>query len=88
MPSNQKRTPLHYSRNKGRVEIDGDPKEVKPMIWFDLLTSRLIWIAITIILLVVLPKSSFIPLLIKWIKNKWFLIILAVQVEFLLRLSG
>jgi hypothetical protein len=88
MPSNQKRTPLHYSRNKEQVEIDGDPKDVKPLVLLDLLFSKAKWIIMTIILVFVLPKASFIHLIIHWFKDKLFLIFLLVQVECLLRLSG
>jgi hypothetical protein len=51
MSNNQrtKKSNLRYSRNKGKVEIDGDPSDVKWLAWADLCSSRLIKIILLVI---------------------------------------
>lgn len=45
---------------KGKMELYGMPKDVKPIIWFDQIFSN-IWIIVLIILLFIQPQASFIP---------------------------
>jgi hypothetical protein len=67
-----------YKREKNKVEITGDPKDIKGLIWFDQICSKL-WIVITIVLMLTVPQASFIPLLFVLIKRHVsFLILLAV----------
>jgi hypothetical protein len=61
---------LSYKRNKGQVEITGEPNDVRHLMWFDLITSRLLWIVPIVILLFIAPKASFIPMLWQWVKKQ------------------
>ena len=89
MPKNSQRNiPLHYSRKKDAVEINGHPDDVRKLAWFDMLFTKSLWLVITLILLFILPKASLIPVLWKYIKGKFFLIPLLVLVDSLLSLSG
>lgn len=71
MSKNQRinKTPLHYSRNKDKIEIDGDPKDVRKLAWLDLCSARIIrWIVICATILGVYELS--IPQVIwKWIRE-------------------
>jgi hypothetical protein len=58
---------MDYKR--GKTEIHGDPKDVKPAMWFDLIASNL-WIVVLIALLFIQPAASFIPLVWKVVQNK------------------
>ena len=79
-----------YKRDKEKVEITGESKEVNWLIGFDLLSSRLIWVVLVIILLCTFPKTGFIPVIWKWLKSRLpFLILLLVVADwFQLLLSG
>lgn len=88
MSSNSRqKTPLHYSRKKGSIEISGDPKDVKALVWVELITSKLVWI-ILLIVLILLPTRSVLPILWKFIRDRLLLILLPVQAVSLLLLSG
>lgn len=79
-----------YKREKGKVEITGEADQIRNQVWFDLITSKLMWVALFIILLVIVPKASWLPLVWQWLKKQLpFLILLLVQVDFLqMLLSG
>jgi hypothetical protein len=61
--------PVKYKREKGKMEISGDPNEIKRHIWFDQFNSFLLWAVPVTILLCFLPKVSWLPILIKWLKK-------------------
>ncbi len=71
---------ITYKREKGKVEISGEPGDIKYLVWFDLICSKL-QIAGEIILLYIASTASVIPAAWKWIKNKWPLLILFVVLE-------
>lgn len=80
-----------YKRDKHGVEISGDPKDTKWPIWFDLVSSRLLWLVVFIILLIVVPNASFAPVLWQWAKKQFpFMILFAVAAGhwLLMLLSG
>jgi len=60
---NQKRSPMKYKRDKKGVEISGDPDQIKWQVWFDLVSSRLFWVILVVVLLCTIPKVSWMPLL-------------------------
>lgn len=62
-------TPINYKREKNKIEIKGDPRDVRWIIVFDLVTSRFLGLAITIFLLVTIPKTTLIPVFLKWLKG-------------------
>lgn len=64
-----KTTPINYKREKNKIEIKGDPCDVRWIIVFDLVSSRFFGLAITIFLLVTIPKTSLIPVILKWLKS-------------------
>jgi len=72
------KTPMEYE--DGKTKISGDPKDVRRLIWFKMIMKELQWISLAIILLVVLPAASFIPVLLRWFKQSVFMILLVVQV--------
>ncbi|HWK02978.1 MAG TPA: hypothetical protein VNS58_05080 [Puia sp.] len=81
---------ISYKRDKNKVEINGDPDDIKGVMWFDLISSRL-WGVLPIVLLFVLPKGSVMLMLWQWVKKSMFLFILfAVMIicELPLWLSG
>lgn len=84
------KTPLHYSRDKNKVDVNGDPSDVKWVMWFHFLTTTLPWLIICIVLLFTVPKASFIPLLWKWFTGKilTLLILFTALVDSSLLLSG
>lgn len=91
MPSvKQHKSPIQYIRTKNSTKIIGDPNETKGIIYLDLLLTKGWPIILTIILLFILPKASFLPFLWQYIKSRWlpFTIFLAVQAEYSLFLSG
>ncbi len=59
-----------YKRDKNKMDISGDPKDVRLPILIDQVNSVLRWLVPVIILLIVLPKASFIPILLKWVKHQ------------------
>jgi hypothetical protein len=87
MPNKKSRTPFHYSRSKGKIEIDGDPKDTKLLAWLDMVMHWFTWIGLTILLILVLPKASFLLLVWKFIRDRFFVILVAVRVDCLLDLS-
>lgn len=66
----KKSTLITYKREKDKVEITGDSEDTKGLMWFDLISSRLIWIVLVVVLLFVAPKASFVPILWQWIKKQ------------------
>ncbi len=64
-----KETLVTYKREKDKVEISGDGKDVKVLIWTDMITSKL-WIILVIILQFTMPKASFLPVVWQWLKNQ------------------
>ena len=64
-----KTTPINYKREKNKIEINGDPRDVRWIIVFDLVTSRILGLAITIVLLVTIPKTTLIPVFLQWLKG-------------------
>ena len=89
MKANQK-SPVTYKRDKGKVEITGEAKQVKWQIWFDLISSRLLWVIVIIVLACTLPKTAWVPALWQWLKKYLLLLTpLLVAADFLMmRLSG
>ena len=79
-----------YLREKGKVKITGDQDAVKWPMWFDLVTTRFVWIILVVVLLLTIPKASFIPVLWQIIKNSESLSTLFVVVKDFLKmlLSG
>jgi hypothetical protein len=67
---------LRYLRQKDKVELEGDPSDVKWPMWVDLLLSRLPLLIVTIVLACTVPKASFIPLVFKWLLRKLSLLTL------------
>ena len=59
-----------YKRDKNKMDISGDPKDVRWPILIDQVSNILRWLVPVMILLVVLPKTSFIPILLKWVKQQ------------------
>lgn len=89
MPRNKlRKIPLHYSRKKNLVEINGDPDDVKKLAWFDIVFSKALLLVIAIMPLVTLPKGNIVLLLWRIIRRMLFTILLPGVVECFLRLSG
>jgi len=86
----EKQTPMVYKRDRHKVEISGDPKDTKWAVYFDLLSSRLLWVPIVIILAIIAPKVSLVPILWEWFKRQLPFLILFVAVTpwLLVLLSG
>jgi len=83
-----KKRPVTYIRDKNRVEISGEFTDVKQMIWFDLIVSKLVWVS-SLLLLFKAPDIVWIPSIWQWVKHKLpFLILFAVAVNYVLLLSG
>ncbi len=77
----KKQSPITYKREKNKVEISGEPKDTKWLIWFDLISSKF-WIVPLIVLLFTIPKASFLPLVWVWVKKQVpFLTIFMVAVD-------
>lgn len=66
---------LIYKRDKTKLEISGDPKEVKKAMWFDMITNKLFWIVLVLIFVIVVPKATLLPLLWAWLKKQLPLLI-------------
>lgn len=78
-----------YKRDKNKMDISGDPKDVRWPILIDQVSNILRWLVPVMILLVVLPKTSFIPILLKWVKQQLpFMTIFVVVAGWMLMLSG
>ena len=78
----QKKSNTTYKRDKRKVEISGDPENVKWPIWFDLIATKLLWLVLVIILLCILPKTD----IMKWVKQ--LLPFLTLFVVVVVQLSG
>lgn len=81
---------ITYERDKNKVKIKGDPGDVKKAVWFDLITKELRWLVPVVLLLFIAPKASFIPVLLKWLKNQlsgWIFLLALVGTDILV-LSG
>ena len=81
----QKKSFIIYKRDKNKVEISGDPENVKWPIWFDMVSSLLRWLIPITILLILIPKENFLPILMKmkWIKNLFpFVILFVIVVDY------
>lgn len=74
----QKKAITIYERDKDKVKISGE--QVKWLILIDQISNVLRWLIPIIILLVVLPRASLIPILLKWIKQQLPFMILFVAV--------
>jgi hypothetical protein len=85
----KKQSPLTYKREKDKVEISGNVKDTKGLMWFDMISCKF-WIVLVIILLFTIPKASLLPLLWIWVKKQApFLILLVVAASWLqMLLSG
>jgi hypothetical protein len=69
---------ITYKRDKNKVEISGDLADVKWLVWFDLLSSRLFWIVAAVALSFIALKVSFMAMIWQWItKGISFLILFA-----------
>lgn len=81
MKQNKSNTPIVYRREKNKVEISGDPEQVKKHIWFDQYSRFAFVIAAAILLAIILPKASWLPFVWQWLKRQIpLLILLVVQV--------
>lgn len=60
---------ITYKRDKDKVEISGEPKDTKGLMWVDMITSKL-WIVLVIVLILTIPKASFLPLVWVWMKKQ------------------
>jgi hypothetical protein len=87
---NKDKKTLTYKREKGKIEISGDQKAVEGPMWFDLICTWMLYLGTVAILLVIMPKASFLPGLWKAINRMLsFLILFAVVGEFVrMLLSG
>jgi len=85
----EKQIPVVYKRDKNKVEISGEPKDIKGLMWLDMITSKL-WIVLVVILLFTVPKASLLPLLWQWVKKQLpFLILFVVVASWLqMQFSG
>lgn len=80
----KKETLITYKRDKDKVEISGDPKDIKGLIWFDMVSSRLKGTLWRGLLLFTVPKASVMPLLWQWLKKQIpFMILLVVAAGWL-----
>lgn len=72
MPKHQQptNTELYYKRTKDSIEIKGNPSDVKKLIWFDLITSKLLK-AVPFITLLKIPLPHWMSLLWNKVKNLW-----------------
>ncbi len=81
------RKALTYKREKDKVEITGEPEDTKGLMWFDLVSSRMIRIVLVVVLLYIAPKASFVPILWQWVKKQIpFMILLIVSAAWLQKL--
>lgn len=85
-----RQTPIKYKREKGKMEITGDPYDTKWPIWFDLVSSRLVKVIMTIIILIAVSRASLSPEILQWLKKLLPLLIffVVVPVTAILFLSG
>jgi hypothetical protein len=79
----QKKGITTYKRDKSKVEISGDPENVKWPMWFDMISNTLRWLFLAIMLLIIVPRATFLPILVKWIKHLLpFLILFMAVVDY------
>lgn len=69
---NTKPSLVTYKREKDKVEISGEAKDTKGLMWADMISSKL-WVLLIIVLLLTVPKASFILAVWQLLKNKLFL---------------
>ena len=74
----QKKAITIYERDKDKVKISGE--KIKWLILIDQIKTELRWMVPVLILVVILPKASLIPILFKWIKQQLPFMILFVAV--------
>ena len=74
----KKNSQMIYKRDKGKIEISGEPEEVRLPMWFDLISTRLVWIILIVVLLFTIPKLSWIPIVLQWLKKSLPLLIFFV----------
>jgi len=73
-----KQTPITYKRDKGKIEISGDPKDVRGHIWFDQVSNWLVSVVPRLLLLLKLPIVSGLSAGWFWLKSKLPFLILFV----------
>jgi hypothetical protein len=78
MEDNKKQ--LTYKREKGKIEISGDQDVVKWPMWVDMILTKLQWTLLVVLLLFIIPKASFLPVLWLLIKRTIPLLIFFVVV--------
>jgi hypothetical protein len=77
-----KQSPIVYKR--GKVQISGDPNNTKWPMWFDLITNKVFWLGLVVIVVCILPKDDLIPTLLKLLKLLPFMtlfVVVAVQLS-------
>jgi hypothetical protein len=81
---------ITYKRERNKVEISGEPNDVKWAMWFDLLSNRLVWLLLLLILLCTVSKTHIVPMLWQLLKSSLpFMILLVVATGWLqIFLSG
>ena len=57
-----------YKREKNKLEINGNPKDVKWPMWVDIISNKVFRLLCIILLLCIIPKEGIIPYLWKIIK--------------------
>ena len=75
-----KQSPIVYKR--GRVQISGDADNAKWPMWFDLITSKIFWLALVVLVIYLLPKDDLVPTLLRLLKQLPFMtVVVAVAVQ-------
>jgi len=77
---------ITYKREKNKVEITGNPKDTKGLMWFDIISFNFL-IFLVIILAFIVSKNNFLQLIWEWMKKQIPFMILFVAVADLF-LSG
>jgi hypothetical protein len=75
-----KQTPIKYKREKDKMEITGDPSDIKWPMWFDLVSSRLFKAIVAIIILITVSRASLSPAMLEWLKKLLSLLMFFVAV--------
>ncbi|CAN5666945.1 hypothetical protein BH10BAC2_BH10BAC2_02380 [soil metagenome] len=84
-----KKNPIIYKRDKQKMEISGDPEDVKGYILIDQLWQIIIIVIIAILLFCITPKASLFPLVWQWFRKYLpFMILFPGTAIFTLMLSG
>ena len=60
---------MKYKRDKNSIEISGDADQIKWPVWFHLVSYRLVWVVLVVVLLCTVPKASWIPMVWQWVKR-------------------